>query len=290
MATVKRQLNYSLSVLPYQATEAIVIKPPFTIEFDITRDTLGSVNQSKIRVYNLSEKNRSLLRRDVTALNQVMRIQFKAGYGNDLSVMFNGNVSQGWSIREGQNFITELQSFDGGYAANNAYSYRSFEGGTTNNAMIGSFMDDLTKFGLERGALGEFPGKIGRGNAHGGSTFNILTEMTNSGFFVDNGKANCLQENEYIDGNILLITAKSGLLGTPVRENTNIRFEMLLEPKVQVAHAIRLDSGTAKNFNGTYKVVGVSHRGMISESVAGNATTSVTMFAPRQLIPVPQGG
>lgn len=282
----KLQRNYILTVLPANQTDAIVIKPPFTVEFDVKRDTLGSVNTSSIRIYNLSEKNRSLLRKDVTNYGQIVRIEFLAGYGNNLSVVFNGNVSQGWSVREGNNFITQLESFDGGYAANNAYSTKTLVSGTPNQSVVSSFMDDLTNFGVKRGAVGNFPGTISRGNSHSGSTFNILSDLTNAGFFVDNGKSYCLQSDEYIDGDILLINAQSGLLGTPIRENINIRFDILFEPKIQVAHAIKLESGTASNFNGIYKVVGVSHRGMISESVAGDAVTTVSLFAPRQLVAI----
>lgn len=284
---VKLQRNYILTISFDNGELPLVIKPPFTLEFDVGRDTLGGLNYGQFRIYNLSERNRSLLRKDITAFTQFIGLNLKAGYGNDLSTVFNGTVSQGWSVREGVNFISTLKCLDGGFAAQNAFNSLSFESGTENKKLILDFVDKLKSFNVKPGAIGNYPGKINRGNSYTGSVLENLSDLTNRGFFIDNGKANCLQNDEYIeDGTPLLLNAQSGLLGTPFRENNNIKVEMLFEPKVQVAHAVRLESATSKNFNGIYKVVGLRHSGIISEAVSGNSTTTAFLFAPKKGVSV----
>jgi hypothetical protein len=53
---------------------------------------------------------------------------------------------------------------------------------------------------------------------------------------------------------------------------------MIFEPRFLIGQALALESFTEKNFNGVYKVIGVKHKGVISDSVCGNAITSVTLW------------
>lgn len=280
----KYNRNYILFIQKKDFT-TLKVTPPFTIEFDIHRNSLSSANVASIRVYNLSPNNRSQIRKDQFDFGDLRTISLMAGYGDNLSLAFQGNISQAWSVREGNNMITQIESYDGGYAYVNAITNQSFPSGTPQESIIDSLAGSLP--GVSVGAIGSFPGEISRGNSMSGSTTDLLRDISGGAFFIDNGKAHCLKDNECLEGNIPLINSKSGLLGTPIKEQTYINFDVLFEPSLKVGQLIRLESETAEHFNGTHKVLSIKHRGMISEAVCGTAITSVGLL-PGVFTPVPE--
>lgn len=265
----------------------IVITLPFTVEFDITRNTLTSANVCQLRVYNLGLQKRNQIRFNSSDYGTFRAIEFRAGYGKNPPVVFSGNISQAWSVREGVNFITQIECYDGGFAFNNGVTNTQFPAGTPQRAVIRSLAGSLPNIAV--GAIGNYPGTLSRGNSYNGNTADILGELTGGGFFVDSGKANALGTNEFIDApsGITLINSQSGLLGTPVLEQTIVRFDMIFEPALAAGQKIRLDSITEANFNRDYKTTGVKHRGMISESVCGQAITTGEFFYSKLLTGAP---
>lgn len=270
--------NYSLTIQVEEGNpEGIIIKPPFTLEFDINRNYLATVSNSAFRIYNLSEKNRSQIRKDLRDWGLLRQIAFKAGYGEKLTLAVAGNITQAFSVREGNNFITQVECFDGGFAFENAIVNTQYPEGTPQKTIAEDLVRSLADYGIKKGAIGDIPGSISRGNAYTGNTCNVLREITTGNFFIDGGKANILGENEVIESTVFVINSSSGLLGTPTRENSLVNLTMLFEPRIDVGHLVKIESTTEKNFNGFYKVAGIKHKGIISESVSGTATTSLTL-------------
>lgn len=283
MAENKFNRNYLLSVQKKDGSQ-LDVQLPFTIEFDITRNILSSANVCSIRIFNLSDNNRNLIRKNINDYGDLRTVQLRAGYNKNIPIIFLGNITQAWSVREGVNFITSIECFDGGYAFANGITSTSFPSGTTQADVIKNLLGSLK--GVSVGKVGNYPGTLGRGNAYSGSTTNILTELSGGGFFIDNGKANALKTNECLQGDLLLIDSASGLLGTPVLEQTILNFDMLFEPRLIVGQKISLRSQNDPSFNSDYKVISVKHRGMISEAVCGEAITSVGLFTGTQFLNV----
>jgi hypothetical protein len=276
--------NYQLLVETASGS-TLTISLPFTIEFDITRNTLTSANVAQIRVYNLSAVNRNQIRFNVSNYGHFQQVQLKAGYGTNLATIFTGNISQAWSLREGVNFITQIECYDGGFAFGNGITDLQLPAGTPQKVVIGTVMQDLPQVSV--GAIGDYTGSTTRANSYSGNTANILGQLTGGGFFIDNGKANAIGTNEYIPNpsGVLLINAKSGLLATPVLEQTIVRFDMLFEPNLVVGTLVNLQGVTEQNFNGLYKVTAVKHRGMISDAVCGSVVTTGEFFYSKILVP-----
>lgn len=271
---------------------------PFTIEFDITRNTLTSANVCQIRLYNLSQQNRNQLAKNETSGwgNPFINITLQAGYGtpstplitnsSQLPVIFSGGVSRGWSVREGVNFITQLECYDGGFAFITGKVNQTFPAGTPKQVIIANLISALP--GIQLGAIGNYSGVIPKQVTYSGNSIQVLNQLTGDGFFIDNGIGNALSTSEYSLGASppKLINASVGLLNTPIREQNLVRFEMIFEPTLVVGSGVQLLSSTDQNFNGTYKVTSVKHRGMISETVCGDAITTGEFFALQQPIPV----
>lgn len=276
--SIKFNRNYRLSVQG-RGGEIHVIEPPFTMEFDISRKYYKSANYSSIRIYNLSAANRDDIRKNRWDYGDYRSIVLQAGYNNNLFTVFSGNVTQAWSVREGTNFITQMESFDGGFALTNGVFNSPIPANTSKKEAIKTIMSTSGAFpNVIPGAIGNYQGVSSRGNPMNGSPMDLLTDLTGGGAFIDNGKCYALQDNECLAGSILEISSASGLLGTPLLEESFLTFDMIFEPGVFVGQQVSLKSLTAANFNNFYKVISIKHHGVISESVCGDATTSIGLY------------
>ena len=116
----KLSRNYYLSIgesglRGSSSSNSLVVQPPFTVEFDINRHSLGSCNYAQIRIYNLSPKNAALIWWDWDDYYNRPTIQFQAGYGPgpNLPILFSGRITQCQSVKEGINYITTIQELTG---------------------------------------------------------------------------------------------------------------------------------------------------------------------------------
>ena len=248
----------------------------FSIDFDVNRNALSSANTSSIKIYNLAETTRNQIYKDQYQLDVYKGIELKAGYGDNIPTIFKGNINQAYSVREGVNFITSTECYDGGFAFLNGNTSTSFPAGTPQNVILEAILRDLP--GVNRGAVGIFPKVTTRGNSISGNTADLIQTLSGAAMFVDLEKVYVLGDDECIIGSLLVIDSTIGLLGTPRREKTIINFDMIFEPRLLIGQAVLLLS-TTSNYSGLYKVISLHHRGMISDTVCGTAITSVGLWA-----------
>ncbi len=299
MANVTTQLqglkfgrNYSLSV-ETGFGNTVTIAPPFTLELDITRNTMAGANVCHLRIYNLGVFTRESLAFNAFNQTEFRSLQLQAGYGSQLSTIFYGNVTQCWSVREKVNFITEIECYDGGFAIINAptnWAGASFDAGTPMQVVIETLMNALPNVTI--GAIGDFSSlpPLLKYTTYSGNPAKILFDITGGAFFIDNSKAFCLAPDEYVvaesEGSAILISDATGLLNTPVREQSLIRFEMLFEPTLNIGSLADVQSKTFPAVNGQYKITAIKHRGIISSTVCGNLVTFAEMNASKSNVPV----
>lgn len=274
---LKLDRNYILQAVGRDGKE-IIIQPPFTLEFDSNRTYRSGANTFSIRIYNLSKDTRNRLRKDVY-LDYFRAVSLKAGYGKNLTEVIRGNIDHAWTVREGNNFILNIEGYDGGVASSNAAAYQTYVANTPQKSIITDLVSSLKSYGVTLGAIGNYEGDISRGNSYVGSTIYLLDQLTGGGFFIDNGVAHCLRDDEVLDDNILVINQDTGLLGTPLLEETIVNIETLFEPMVKIAQMVSLESVTDDRFNGIYKVTSIHHKVTISPIVSGHATTSLGLVS-----------
>lgn len=294
--TQKFGRNYRLTIYPLSGAPAIIITMPFTISFSIVRDTGSYVNQMEIDVYNLSEEHRNQIYQDRYVLGAptdsngqpILNAQgdavgshnliLEAGYSN-LYRVFYGRMFEASSARQGTNIITCIKGFDSNVDVASTQTFQTLQSGQT--------LGDVLKFliaqfpGLQLGAIGDFPEMRNRPTVLNGNTWDLLKQYSNANVYIDNGKVYVLHDNEVLD-TISVIDDSTGLLETPRRDQGALYVTTLFEPSVQVGQQIKFQSSIQKNFNGTYKVIGIAHRGMISGAVCGRLYTVFRLLAPNQ--------
>lgn len=291
-------------------TKTVTIKNPFTMIMNVQRRALASMNTGNFQIYNLAPATRELLYKDYTDLLCMRRITVQAGYASigNLSTIFDGNIMQCTSYRKqgSTNFVTEIDAYDYGFPVVNAITSKSFSG--TNgvvpkNQVVGQLVNDLCAMGpsgqqLSPGYIHDFVDTNGNpiteyNRTICDSSWKTLQNETGNTCFIDNGRLNIMQSNEYFTSSFTVISAATGLLGTPKRSDTYIIVEMLFEPSLVVGQSVNLVSVSEPSYNGPFIVVGISHAGIISDAMGGKLQTTVTLYSfPKnaQLIAASQAG
>ena len=82
-----------------------------------------------------------------------------------------------------------------------------------------------------------------------------------------------------IAGSLTIIDSSTGLLNTPLLEETVVYLDILFEPRLVFGQGVKLKATTGpSDFINTYKVVSIHHRGTISDAVCGDAVTTVGLL------------
>jgi hypothetical protein len=285
---VKFGRAYTLTLDSPAFAVPITIGLPFTIEFDILRNSYPSANDATIRIYGLSQYHRAQLVHDqwldqYNAEASAIYVQLQAGYGPGpiWPIVFKGNVTRGYSQREGNVYVTTLECRDGGLAWSNAYSTIQVPGGTSMQGVYEALINDLVPYGVSMGAVSKAVagGVVSKGQSFNGSTIDILRELSSGNFFIDNLAANVLGASDAVGGT-LTIDSSSGLLNTPIKEQQWLLFDMLFEPRLAVGSLVTINSITgAEVYNGQHKVASIHHKCIISAAVSGDAITHVGVEA-----------
>lgn len=268
----------------------IEVAYPITMEFTVVRHNLASTNTASLVIYNLSEDTRKKIYKDQYNISDRRAIQLYAGYNDGtqmlLPMVFNGEIRSAYSTRRGPDVRTEIECFDGGFAMANSFSSQSIGQGATQAEIIARLAKDLQ--GVEGPpTIGNFLTQVAkRGLAVFGNPAEILKQITNNNFYIDNQRAYILNKDEVVLGEVAVISSESGIIETPRRADTQVEVTIVFEPRIKVSQMISLESITEKNFVGIYKVVGFQHRGVISGATAGDCTTTVSLLSGNKFVPV----
>lgn len=273
---------YRLTIQTNLLSEALVVTNPMTIDFTVERSIYAGVNSMDIDIYNLAPKNRNLLFQDTYDPKAYKKIVLEAGYeGMGLSVIFIGNIFNAYSYRRSVDIITHIHAVDGGLDTAETTTSTTISSGTplrdVINNLTGSFQH------LKNGTQNINNYTFKRPVVLDGNTFQLLKKYTNNNVFVDLEEINIMKATDVITGYVPLINDRSGLLGTPQRRNTSLSIDIMFEPRIVIGQIIEIQSSIAPQFDGQYKVIGLSHRGIISDSQSGNCTTNIELFVGAQL-------
>lgn len=273
--------RYKVTIEMQGSSEAIVIEMPITMQFNIHRDNAFGINTMDLQFFNLSDKNRNQIFKDRFTPFQYHRIIVQAGY-DELSTIFIGNIWEANSRREGTNVITSINARDGGFDSYTAKVFVTLNKGKTVQDLISYLTAQFPN--LQPGKIGGLGADIilPRPVTIEGNLYGAIRGYTNNNVFIDLEKINILQNNEVFTATLPLITADTGLLETPRRDNSYMQVTMLFEPRITIGQLVALQSKVLPQYNGDYKVVGVSHQGIISEAQNGRCVSIFSLYNPSQ--------
>ena len=285
----KRQRAYifRFGISPIQYKE---VSYPLTIEFSIIRNHLASSNEAEFTIYNLNSESREQIIHDSWDLTTRKGVQFYGGYVPTGSGMlprcFNGVAREAYSVRQGSEWRTHIKAYDGAESFELENVSLTINKNTTEKNMIKMVMANFKTYSKSTIGFG-FNNTKKRASSFFGNPVDVINDISRGNFFIDDGNVYVLDKNEVVTGDVVKISPENGLIGTPRYFEKKVEIEMIFEPRLKPAQLIQLDSSGANRFDGFYKITGISHQGIISEAVGGEAVTKVTMMKIPDAIVVP---
>lgn len=262
-------------------SEEIEIDYPLTCNFSIKRDTYSQVNTGHFQILGLKETTRTKLYKDRDNVTKFVRVQFNAGYGDNLSLCFSGTVKECYSTKDSgaTEFRTDIEAWDGGFGIYWGHTDRTLGRYVKSTDILNILTSDFKS--LQIGGISD---KIKvnetlRDKHFIGKTWDCLRDFVNGNMFIDNEKIYFMMtDTDVRQGELMELDVDSGLLSSPKRRDTVIEVELLFEPRVVVGQQIVLTSQSVPYLNGTYKILGIEHNGTISGAVGGRLTTKLSLF------------
>lgn len=266
--------QYRITIDPKDGYGEIIIELPFSCQFWVERNIMSSMNHMSLDIYNLGADIRNRLFQDKYT-KAYRQIQLEIGYDN-LTTVFEGELWECNSSRNGPNIITRIEALTGEFDSSNTITNKTVEAGTSRTDIYKYLISDFPN--LTVGNIGDFRDVLNRPVALSGNTWELMKKYSDNQCFIDNNEIHVLNGDEVLDDAVLVLDASTGLIESPRRGEGNITLTTLLEPRVRVNSLVEVNSTIMPTYNGQYKVLGISHQGMISNSVNGSARSTFNLY------------
>lgn len=249
------------------------------IKFSVKRSDTMTPNVADIRVYNVEEQTALRIR------SEFKRVILQAGYKSNYGVIFQGNIKQVILGRESatDTFI-DIIAGDGDRAYNFAVVATTIAAGCSLNDQISACSGAMAPKGVTQGHIGDMPttklprGKVIYGNARDALRNVALT--TDKSWSIQDEKITFVSNKSYLPGERVVLTSKTGMIGTPQQTNEGVNIKCLLNPNIKIATRVQIDNKSVERYkinlsvpnspanipapltaDGTYYVLVVEHNG-----------------------------
>lgn len=240
----------------------------FHVSFKILQNEIQTPNNAVIRIFNLHDKTARLVQREFT------RVQLSAGYkeGN-FGLLFDGQIKQ---VRIGKESAidkyVDIIAADSDIIYNYATISVTLAAGSTPEDVINATMAAINRFvtvpraaGLSQediqrsGAdfavtLGPLPQNMGsqrlpRGRVLFGMVREVLRQVAdilNCNWTILNRVLTFTPRVGYVEGDIVVLTSRSGLIRFPEQTQDGIAATMLINANVQIGRRVRIDNASVQ--------------------------------------------
>ena len=232
----------------------ISIEPPFRVSFDAVKSVAGGLNKATIKVYNLVERKRLALTKDTEQVKRIP-VSLAVGYNGSKEVIFKGTLQRGSNSREGADIVTLLYCLDGGYDFQN-----SFISTTSLSAPVDDILSELPN--TQKGKISDIQ-KLIRPKVLVGDASRLLGSIISDdqSWYIDNEKLYILSYDEVVSSFVPVVSADTGMLNTPEREQSKVTFDTLMNPALKIGGLCQVKSKTAQHLNGIYRLEAISYSG-----------------------------
>lgn len=237
---------------------------PLHIEFSLQKADLTTANTGKVSIWNLNKQH-------IAALNEKdCVVSLRAGYGNQLPLIFAGVVSFVSTVPDGADRKTEIEVVDSLVELRDTYVSISYVG-------VISWKKIFDDVAAQMGVAVSYSYNATFKNIHNGYTFvgkakNIIGKGCNCcglAWSLQNGVLQIKRPGDVMSKEVYLLSADTGMLGSPARvavtegESTGDHqlgwdVEYLLNGAINIDDYVRLES---KEVTGYFRVYSLDIQG-----------------------------
>lgn len=242
------------------------IKPPFQVLFSVSKNLKPEPNKASFKIWGLN-------RQHVSTLESMKRayVEFAAGYKGAMSTIYLGELRVGMTVDEPPDFgIVVLETADSEAAYGKSRVNKSFAKGVTTDAVLSAV---ATQIGVKPGNLADAKRKISavfsgvgnrfpKGAVLSGSATREMTAICRSlnlEWSIQDGKLQILEKGRVLEGQAILLNARSGMIGQPTIDNKGIvSVVSALQPDVFPGRQIMIEG---KRLKGRFRAEETEHSG-----------------------------
>lgn len=250
------------------------------IRFAIFQGTTQSPHRADIRVYNLSDATRKKIQLEAT------RVQLQTGYGDNLKLLFQGDLIQKRDGRENAtDSFLDLLAADGDNAYNQSVINTTLAAGASAADVHQSLVASMSSFSVNGGITPTLPPtQLARGKVMYGMTRDYLREFSKgvgAQWHVSAGYLNMVPIDGVLNAPAVVLTSQTGLIGFPTQTIDGIIVKCLLNPDIGVGRLLKIDNASIQTAklsadygaaaanasipsiasDGFYKTLAVNHNG-----------------------------
>jgi hypothetical protein len=217
------------------------------IKFSVKRSDTMTPNIADILVYNLSDETAAQIKKEFT------KVVLQAGYESNYGVIFQGNIKQVIIGRESatDTFIN-IVAGDGDRAYNFSVVTATIAPGCAMADQFSAAIGAMSQKGVNAGFVEGLPtnqlprGKVMYGNAKNYMRNLALSSGTN--WSIQDESVNFVPLKTYLPGEAVVLTAKTGMIGTPQQTNEGVNVKCLLNPKIRISGRVQIDNASIAAF------------------------------------------
>lgn len=282
--TIKNIVNMQVQE---EVVDSFTIAYPHTLELSTKVGYYTTSAMGNFKFYNIDKSLQKLLWKDCWDATRLIHMELRAGYQDNLKLVYSGYVMKCYTYRNSgdTNYITELDCNASPDLFYQKYANVTINTGSTAKSVMLQLLDGIDEIGI--GYISKELENLKRTTAFIGQVHNLISnQYSKYNVFIENGLINVLADNECKEDEVLVITAESGLLGSPRRSEAITTVEMLFEPNATVGMIVNVLSDSMPELNQTYQLLEIEHKGVISPVESGKLTTTLSLSLGRNLLEV----
>jgi hypothetical protein len=240
-----QQFGRQFSLLVSNSQGKTIDLSQFRCKFSVKKSGFQTPNTSDILVYNLSSEAALFIKQEFT------RVILQAGYPGNYGTIFKGNIKQAIIGRENAtDTFLNLLCGDGDQAYNLSTLSMTIGSAKTGGASPANQLDaainSMGTMGVGKGYVGSVPtvklprGKVMYGNAR--DYIKAVADTNNLNWSIQDENVVVVPESQYMPNEAVILTTKTGLIGTPQQTIEGIQAKCLLNPKIKCHTRIQIDN------------------------------------------------
>lgn len=237
-------------------TKSVVINN-LQICFNIEKTITEEPNTAKIEIYNLNPSNRNALTNKI-----YNKISLSVGYGEDVRLIYTGDINTAYTIRQDLDFITTLECGDGQTDYTKAKIYTSLKSGAKDSDIVNLCLKQMnsSKGVIDLAKNQALPRcKVLAGNVR--EYLKKVANNNNANWHILDGNLNVLPKNKVLSGlEGFVLSKETGLINSPEVTDEGLKLTSLLNPKLNIGSLVRVKS-ILSEYDGDYKIQSITHNG-----------------------------
>lgn len=222
--------------------------------FSIEKVALSTANYAEITIYNLTNDTETAI------VKSGVRVIVEAGYGGftdaaegeqatpkQYGKIFDGEIIQALRSREDNvNYLLTLVCLDGDSFLNNNILKSTLSAGVNQRQIVEHVTSQATKTTEVARVSPELSTqKLPRGKVFFGRPRDYLNDIARdngANFWVDDGQVYIAKPTDVPINEAIVLTPKTGLIGTPQQTQEGVSLKCLLNPAVRLMSMIKIDN------------------------------------------------